>query len=417
MMQVQAEGTVAPGEPAGIGQSNQPPCKVDCKDGVSVDSQGHAVDGTPVPPEWQADPKCAPRWTVDKNCKWVKKSPCKRYLGPGDVVPPLPGQSTASLVAGLASSPAVMDSVLAPEPGPRTVGQPVVPLPPKGPGTVGQPVKRKRGPMTSAFKPEYHKEITTAALKQVSPKLKDDCLDAIVLANVTADRNWLTGKPPFGDKPLHADTNQIRQAVRLMTETFEESLDPVDPKEGRSGPITWTECERIKRRLFYLGRMLHTLQDLYAHSNWVERHGGNDPVTEVAGDATPTDVAMWPVFSANGGSLVPGRLASVQALQYPANIPPGIWTGDYEHPTDVTGSHGHATINKDDPDSERGKMENRGPNPKNPGHGWSNHELAKGAATRHTAEVFRAWLGRLPKSLLEAWEKCCIDSSPNKAGK
>lgn len=87
-------------------------------------------------------------------------------------------------------------------------------------------------------------------------------------------------------------------------------------------------------RFFYFGTMIHTVQDFYSHSNWVELHVDADPV---------------PVWDLELSTLPQGIMSGTWLIGSPKMCGPN------------TPSHGQ--LNKDDPSSEEGrKIVQSGPN-------------------------------------------------------
>jgi hypothetical protein len=105
----------------------------------------------------------------------------------------------------------------------------------------------------------YHVEITRAAL---GPWFDEADLQAIIQANLSQDRlRNLVFHPElhFDGGALHAAEAYIERERRLIVD------------------ITTAHGDR-RIALAALGRLIHTRQDFYAHSNWcalwVEQHGG-----------------------------------------------------------------------------------------------------------------------------------------------
>ena len=120
----------------------------------------------------------------------------------------------------------------------------------------------------------------------------------------------------------------------------------------------WQLIGRTKDRLTTLrafGRILHTVGDFYAHSNWVELHQGDAPI---------------PTFS-------------FDAKQLPSGLVSGWWPDDAPDVT-LRGHPSHQMLNKDTAQSESGRRIVRsGPN-----RGRSMSELAYGVALRSCEEQF-----------------------------
>ena len=103
------------------------------------------------------------------------------------------------------------------------------------------------------------------------------------------------------------------------------------------------------------GTMIHTVQDFYAHSNWVELYVDQSPI---------------PVWDLVLGSLPADIVSGTFFLDSPKECGPNAPT--------------HTQLNKDSPDSEEGqKVVTSGPN-----QGSSLFELAFNAALRATEVQF-----------------------------
>jgi hypothetical protein len=145
---------------------------------------------------------------------------------------------------------------------------------------------------------------------------------------------------------LETDLDQSRSELHFDNCAFELGSRRV------SG--LWTQIEAGEDVYKNFGALTHTVQDFYAHSNWVELHQGQDPI---------------PVWDLDVGTL-----------------PAGIVSGTYpDHPQLCgPGAPTHEQLNKDDPGSvEGGKVVEDGPNT-----GKRLFDLAFDAATRATAEQF-----------------------------
>lgn len=116
----------------------------------------------------------------------------------------------------------------------------------------------------------YHIEIMAAAL---SDRFSARALDAITYANINQDR--LAGL--FWHDEFHCDNNQFAKTY-VYIEAQRAMIIPA--LQQHDVPSAWAA----------LGRFLHSVQDFYAHSNyitmWVNRYAGN---------ALPTPAEIDPV--------------------------------------------------------------------------------------------------------------------------
>jgi hypothetical protein len=98
---------------------------------------------------------------------------------------------------------------------------------------------------------QYHKSITKKALaKRFSPR----ALEAILAANIKQD-DLLTGQ--IGHDEYHYDNNAISQSDSYLEKQRALTLSALQNDEL---PAAWAA----------FGRLIHTAQDFYAHSNYVD---------------------------------------------------------------------------------------------------------------------------------------------------
>lgn len=108
---------------------------------------------------------------------------------------------------------------------------------------------------------QYHIEIMLHALgERFSPR----AMSAITYANVNQDR--LSGQ--FGHDEFHFDNNAFEKAYAYIEEQRALTVSALQKNDALSA---WSA----------FGRMTHTLQDFYAHSNyitlWLNRFAGQTP--------------------------------------------------------------------------------------------------------------------------------------------
>jgi hypothetical protein len=139
---------------------------------------------------------------------------------------------------------------------------------------------------------------------------------------------------------LASDDNQDRSAIHFDNCAFQEGSARI----GRCWHRIFTESDRFsKNSLRAFGRLLHTVQDFYSHSNWIELHAGYFPI---------------PLWNLNRNSL-----------------PSGIYSGTWPEGKPKRCHRGvpsHEQLNKDNSESNSGKIIV----PEGPNKGRSYYELA-----------------------------------------
>lgn len=145
---------------------------------------------------------------------------------------------------------------------------------------------------------------------------------------------------------LDEDDIQSDSAIHFDNCAFGEGVDKI----RRDWDFIWQQNNRFSLdSIRALGRVMHTVQDFYAHSNWIELHQDSSPV---------------PVWDLLPGSLPTGICSGTWAVGNPKRCKPG------------TPSHGH--LNKDTRSSNSGrKVVRNGPNS-----GKTLYQLACDAALR-----------------------------------
>ena len=188
------------------------------------------------------------------------------------------------------------------------------------------------------FSVSRHVEITNAGAKRFvnSQGLSCDDVLRIGLANSAQDLKQ-------GDSHRHFDNCVFQDSVNYISAEW----DVV-----KTSP-------RANEALAIFGRLLHTVQDFYSHTNWIELHQTTKPV---------------PLWNFKVASLPPGIVSGTWDLGGPKNCPPG--------------APSHSDLNKDSPDSTAGsKLVMSGPN-----QGRTLHDLARDAATRATEKQFERFM-------------------------
>lgn len=180
--------------------------------------------------------------------------------------------------------------------------------PPSVPRLHRHPTDRPSAPFVPQFQIQYHAALTVDASPD-NPTIQDNLL-AIVAAN------------------LATDLNQFESALHFDNCTFALGVERIDN--------LWeiVEADPDGNRFTVFGSMLHTVQDFYAHSNWVELHEGVSPV---------------PVWDLDLDALPAGIVSGTFELDFPKECGP-------DAPT-------HEQLNKDSPNSLEGaKTVQSGPN-------------------------------------------------------
>jgi hypothetical protein len=212
------------------------------------------------------------------------------------------------------------------------------------------------------FKSKYHRSITENALKNSG--LGKKCIKTLAQANVDQDDGWANNSGPFGDSLNHGDNNQIKPTIDRIKERMEELAKK-----------QCLNCKDLDELLKLFGKVAHALQDLYAHSNYVETFGKDAK--------KPGDVPTWQFWNADGT----------------VNVPTGVFTGTYKWPRDNAPSPSHDQWNKDEPSSTEGQKKN------NNGLTW--FSLAEDAATRHTTAIWNDVVSKLTPEQKKKLAECC----------
>lgn len=98
---------------------------------------------------------------------------------------------------------------------------------------------------------QYHKSITRKAL---SERFSPRALEAILSANVKQD-DLLTGQ--IGHDEYHYDNNAFEQSYAFIEKQRGLTISALQKQDA---PSAWT----------FFGRLTHTTQDFYAHTNYVD---------------------------------------------------------------------------------------------------------------------------------------------------
>ena len=180
------------------------------------------------------------------------------------------------------------------------------------------------------FELQYHAALTEQACPD-DPTIRAN-LWMIVAANLATDSDQFNSE-------LHFDNCTFALGAQRIVDLWKLIESPIQENPY----VTF-------------GTMIHTVQDFYAHSNWVELHEGASPVR---------------VWDLNGGSLPADIVSGVFWLDWPKLCGPNAPT--------------HAQLNKDSPESEEGsKVVQSGPNA-----GKKLFDLAFAAALQATQVQFQ----------------------------
>ncbi|MGB8703130.1 MAG: HET-C-related protein [Thermosynechococcaceae cyanobacterium] len=152
------------------------------------------------------------------------------------------------------------------------------------------------------FSLDYHAELTTKAASDV---LSESQLKIVIFYNLAQDvRQW--------ESEVHFDNCAFTEGAKHIRDE-------------------WAKIEADSNRLSdealtTFGRLLHTAQDFYAHSNWIELHLDQD---------------LIPLWDFQIATLPQGIVSGTWAIGFPKNC--------------SSGAPSHDELNKDKPDSPEGK--------------------------------------------------------------
>ena len=183
--------------------------------------------------------------------------------------------------------------------------------------------------MRPKFALKRHALITQGAAATILTK---DEIQVVVNANLTQDLRQVESR-------IHFDNCAFKEGSLYI----EKQWEMIDSDGDR----------RSSSSLSLFGRLLHTVQDFYAHSNWVEIH---------------LNEALIPLWDLQVKSLPAGIMSGTWVIGEPKKCSPG--TPD------------HDELNKDEPSSKAGsKIVDRGPH-----QGKTLYELAEEVAIRATRQ-------------------------------
>jgi choline dehydrogenase-like flavoprotein len=202
---------------------------------------------------------------------------------------------------------------------------------------------KKTASVKPKFRLEWHSQITYESNKASNQLLTDRQLNFVINAN------------------LWQDTRPLESRVHFDNCCFEDGAEYIE-EEWRS---IVNDDPSAESALGALGRILHTVQDFYAHSTWVELHKNEAPI---------------PIWNLDVGTL-PSRIAS------------GTW--ELGQPKKCLGNTPtHEQLNKDNQESDMGKIIiSSGPNK-----GKSMFDLAYNAALSASIGQLKRYRSLLEKA-------------------
>lgn len=192
-----------------------------------------------------------------------------------------------------------------------------------------------------ALQPEFsldcHAELTTKAASDI---LSESQLKIVIFYNLAQDvRQW--------ESEIHFDNCAFAEGAKHIRDEWAKIE---------------AESDRLSdEALVAFGRLLHTTQDFYAHSNWIELH---------------LDQAPIPLWDFQIETLPPGIVSGTWSMGFPKKC--------------CSGTPSHDELNKDKPDSpESQKIVGAGPN-----QGKTYFALAWDAALRESRKQVTRLVGR-----------------------
>lgn len=156
----------------------------------------------------------------------------------------------------------------------------------------------------------YHADITKRANEA---QLDDQQLELVIAANIAQDLQQTLSEIHFDNCTFAESIEYINSEWRLVKQAGDRLGDAA---------------------LAAFGRLLHTTQDFYAHSNWIELHVHQSPI---------------PIWDQSLGTLPSDIVSGTWWIGGPKRCGPDVPT--------------HSRLNKDNPDSQVGsKVVDSGPN-------------------------------------------------------
>lgn len=160
------------------------------------------------------------------------------------------------------------------------------------------------------FKPPIHLEITREGLSS-GPHFEDSFLNTAVRRNINHQHAWMDGGIRGGDDEKHFDDCEFNGAAKWIRGNYSRT------RQVLTAGSPWAASTSF-------GRVMHTVQDFYSHSNWVElgfpaSHDGHAAgVTNIHGiPVTQADLVdlsgaqrslAQPWYAPAGGQIVRGDI-------------------------------------------------------------------------------------------------------------
>ncbi len=203
-------------------------------------------------------------------------------------------------------------------------------------------------------KPEVHQEITKEVLQKyhvdgVDGRFSDYAIDTISRFNADTDADQ-------GNSALHFDNENFSGGSQRLNNLKQQIITEMQ-KALNSSPMPTPYKIHEK-----LGTALHTVQDFYAHSNWVElQKQKNNPVLEINKEIGRGQISNVADENTQTCPKDPGTLSGeglkqltsgyFNSLFSPCEYPPGIKPGKCLHGWSYRLPSGPCNgINKDNPD-------------------------------------------------------------------
>lgn len=226
------------------------------------------------------------------------------------------------------------------------------------------------------FRPNVHDYITSAANEG---NLSAEDLGKVIEANLAQDGGVggflgaLFGSGPYADPLNHGDNNLIDETIGKIWERNARIYDIfIMINNSRIDPCSGAVDEQVlyDEALKLLGENLHAVQDLYAHSRYVEYNGGSMQTTGGGWIGSGAPPPIWDLYS-DGPNGAPGVYS-------------GAYTIVFDEICSVVGriEGTHAAEGKDYAGHPRAKMPTKTLGPD--GVKLTNFDLALDVATRHS---------------------------------